>query len=148
MFYINTETNDYPITEADIRAAHPHTSFALPFVPFAPYVLVSGSLQPQHDKLTQKVVEASPVQTADGYVQQWQVQALPDDVAAANQASALAQKTAEVRNNRNTLLLRSDWTQVADAPVDQAAWATYRQALRDVTSQSGFPWTITWPEMP
>lgn len=27
-------------------------------------------------------------------------------------------------------------------------WATYRQALRDVTTQSGFPWTITWPEMP
>ena len=36
-----------------------------------------------------------------------------------------------MRNHRNHLLKESDWTQVADAPVDQQAWATYRQALRD-----------------
>jgi aminoglycoside/choline kinase family phosphotransferase len=36
-----------------------------------------------------------------------------------------------MRNHRNRLLAQSDWTQVADAPVDQQAWATYRQALRD-----------------
>lgn len=39
-------------------------------------------------------------------------------------------------------------TQVADAPVDKAAWATYRQALRDITAQQGFPWNVTWPEQP
>ena len=59
--------------------------------------------------------------------------------------SALA---AEARAQRNTLLAASDWTQVADAPVDQAAWATYRQALRDITSQEGFPEAITWPVAP
>jgi hypothetical protein len=53
-----------------------------------------------------------------------------------------------VRFERNARLNASDWTQVADAPVDQTAWATYRQALRDVTQQSGFPWTITWPTQP
>ena len=36
-----------------------------------------------------------------------------------------------MRNHRNRLLAQSDWTQVVDAPVDQQAWATYRQALRD-----------------
>jgi hypothetical protein len=36
-----------------------------------------------------------------------------------------------MRNHRNRLLAESDWTQVADAPVDRQAWATYRQALRD-----------------
>lgn len=41
-----------------------------------------------------------------------------------------------------------DWTQVADAPVDKAAWATYRQALRDITSQVSFPDSITWPTEP
>ena len=56
--------------------------------------------------------------------------------------------TAQARNKRNTLLTASDWTQVADAPVDQAAWATYRQALRDVPSQAGFPETIDWPTVP
>lgn len=36
-----------------------------------------------------------------------------------------------MRLHRDRLLKESDWTQVADAPVDQQAWATYRQALRD-----------------
>ena len=38
---------------------------------------------------------------------------------------------ARMRYQRNRLLTESDWTQVADAPVDREAWATYRQALRD-----------------
>ena len=63
-----------------------------------------------------------------------------------------AQKDAEqaksVRADRDTKLAECDWTQVSDAPVDKQAWATYRQALRDVTAQSGFPWTITWPDAP
>ena len=49
---------------------------------------------------------------------------------------------------RNQYLAQSDWTQVADAPVDQAVWATYRQALRDVPSQPDFPLTIVWPTEP
>ena len=53
-----------------------------------------------------------------------------------------------MRKQRNEKLKDSDWTQVADAPVDKTAWATYRQALRDITAQSGFPWTITWPDAP
>lgn len=59
-----------------------------------------------------------------------------------------AGQAAQVRADRNAKLTASDWTQVADAPVDKTAWATYRQALRDVTEQSGFPWTITWPTQP
>ena len=42
------------------------------------------------------------------------------------------QKREQVRLWRNAQLARTDWTQVADAPVDAAAWATYRQALRDL----------------
>jgi hypothetical protein len=72
--------------------------------------------------------------------------------AADNEAAYKAAKDTEqaksVRQQRTEKLKNSDWTQVADAPVDQAAWATYRQALRDVTAQSGFPWTIDWPKMP
>jgi hypothetical protein len=67
-------------------------------------------------------------------------------------AEAIAAKDAEqakaVRQQRGEKLKDSDWTQVADAPVDQAAWAAYRQALRDITAQAGFPWTIDWPEQP
>lgn len=57
-------------------------------------------------------------------------------------------KAAQMRQQRDNLLSRSDWTQVADAPVDKAAWATYRQALRDVPSQSGFPYNVVWPTQP
>jgi len=53
-----------------------------------------------------------------------------------------------VIQERNALLVSSDWTQVADAPVDQAAWATYRQELRDITSQETFPNEVTWPVPP
>ncbi len=54
----------------------------------------------------------------------------------------------EARQCRHELLVASDWTQVADAPVDQAAWATYRQALRDIPEQAGFPQDIQWPDPP
>jgi hypothetical protein len=58
------------------------------------------------------------------------------------------QLQAEVRAKRNQLLSASDWTQVADAPVDKAAWATYRQALREIPQQEGFPATVVWPTQP
>lgn len=54
----------------------------------------------------------------------------------------------EIRQKRNALLAGCDWTQVQDAPVDQITWAVYRQALRDVTSQPEFPFSVTWPEPP
>lgn len=50
-----------------------------------------------------------------------------------------------VRNQRNQMLKDTDWTQVADSPVDKPAWALYRQALRDITQQPD-PFSITWPE--
>jgi len=52
------------------------------------------------------------------------------------------------RSQRDRLLAESDWTQVPDAPVDQQAWAEYRQALRDVPDQTGFPTHIDWPTKP
>ena len=47
------------------------------------------------------------------------------------------QKWEQLRLWRNARLVASDWTQVADAPVDKSAWATYRQALRDLPAQGG-----------
>jgi len=52
------------------------------------------------------------------------------------------------RKQRNKLLELSDWTQLDDSPVDKAAWATYRYALRDIPQQAGFPDDITWPTKP
>lgn len=54
----------------------------------------------------------------------------------------------KVRLARDITLQQSDWTQVADAPVDQVAWATYRQALRDIPEQDSFPDNVIWPTPP
>jgi hypothetical protein len=69
------------------------------------------------------------------------------EVAQEQQAEADSQAH-RVRVDRTLRLQASDWTQLADATVDQTAWATYRQALRDVPAQEGFPWNVTWPEIP
>jgi len=59
-----------------------------------------------------------------------------------------ARKWAAVRDERDRLLTASDWTQVADAPVDAQAWADYRQALRDIPQTQDDPDSIVWPETP
>lgn len=55
----------------------------------------------------------------------------------------------EIRKTRDELLASSDWTQLADiSPEIKSKWAPYRQALRDVTSQSTFPASVVWPSAP
>jgi hypothetical protein len=64
------------------------------------------------------------------------------------EAGADDRAAAAVRKERDKKLVETDWTQVADAPVDATAWATYRQALRDIPDQEQFPTTIDWPVEP
>ncbi|WP_119461878.1 tail fiber assembly protein [Rhodospirillaceae bacterium SYSU D60014] len=54
----------------------------------------------------------------------------------------------QIRAKRDHLLRQSDWTQVPDAPVDKEAWATYRQALRDVPQTYDDAALVVWPERP
>jgi hypothetical protein len=67
---------------------------------------------------------------------------------AAYKATKDAEQSASVRTSRNDKLASCDWTQLADSTADKPTWATYRQSLRDVTAQDGFPWNVTWPEAP
>lgn len=53
----------------------------------------------------------------------------------------------EIRKDRNGLLRECDWTQLPDSPVDRAAWAAYRQGLRDITKQAD-PAKVVWPDAP
>ena len=70
--------------------------------------------------------------------------------------SALDNAFASITNNyravvisdRNQRLSESDCTQMPDAKVNKDAWATYRQALRDIPEQEGFPWNVVWPSRP
>lgn len=153
----NGAVTEWPLREYAIQAAHPHTSFPSPISDealtqfgFARFVQVSPST---YDAEFQEPREITPVLNGAVATQAWEI---VEKYTADQKAAYIAQrdaeneitKAAQVRAERNGKLTASDWTQVADAPVDKAAWATYRQALRDVTAQEGFPWTITWPEQP
>lgn len=54
-----------------------------------------------------------------------------------------------IRMERNNMLAATDWTQGKDiSNTVSSAWTSYRQGLRDITSQPGFPLTIVWPKPP
>lgn len=62
------------------------------------------------------------------------------------QADPVAATATQVRAQRDALLAASDYMALADRITDE--WRTYRQALRDVPAQSGFPTNVTWPVEP
>lgn len=153
------------ITDSQFRAEHPNTSF--------PKVLTVEILNDfGYDPILEgpQATTIPPYQYSqrDGVVEingQWFTHYIAGPVfhdytddegvvhtAAEQDAAYRAAKDAEqskaVREDRNRRLAECDWTQLSDAPVDATEWATYRQELRDITSQAGFPWEITWPEQP
>ena len=78
-----------------------------------------------------------------------------ETTAAAQEAAYKVQKDTEqaksVRTSRDALLTECDWVAIRAFETGSsvsAEWATYRQALRDVPDQAGFPWTITYPDKP
>jgi len=72
-----------------------------------------------------------------------------DAMETAYAAGADTRKAVEVRTERNTKLAASDWTQASDVPQSvKDSYALYRQALRDLPTQSGFPNQVVWPESP
>lgn len=57
----------------------------------------------------------------------------------------------KIISNRNLLLEKSDWTQLPNGPLNidqQNQWINYRQQLRDITAQSGYPFNVVWPTPP
>jgi hypothetical protein len=55
----------------------------------------------------------------------------------------------QIRSYRDQLLSQSDWTQLPDVPLaTKALWEPYRQELRDITDQPGYPYDIVWPTPP
>jgi len=138
----------HPITELNFRRLFTSTSFPKFFTADAVeplgYGLYDYSNQPELGRY-QKAVEVAPVRSSAGiWRQSWQAVEMDE----AEKSEVNEQQAVSARSQRNYLLANSDWTQVPDAPVDQTAWATYRQALRDITSQQGFPHDISWPEKP
>ena len=103
---------------------------------------VKVNLFKEHDRATEKLVPCDPY-IEDGWAYIVEVVAKTQEDIDAEAAS----KAAQMRSQRDAALKASDWTQVLDAPVDQAAWAAYRQALRDLPDAEGFP-DVAFPNQP
>lgn len=138
----------FPYTIDDLRRDNPNTSFPEDISEdlLAAYSVypVKSLPAPEYNIATQRIVFSDPVIFNDQWQHGWIVLELSADEIAkrANHAAA------NVRQQRNQLLVESDWTQLPDAPVDTVKWAAYRQALRDVSNQPGFPWDVQWPADP
>lgn len=132
-----------------LRADNPNVSFPTDpteatLAEWGVFTLHAG-VQPVVDH-TKNITEGQP-QLIDGkWTQTW----VTSDATEQEITERLGRQSASVRDSRQVLLSASDWTQLPDAPLTDAkrqAWSTYRQALRDITAQAGFPWNVTWPTM-
>lgn len=97
------------------------------------------------DLKTKKIVLAEVPRLVDGV---WTLVYDVVTMTAQEQADDFMKRSSAAKTERNKRLQESDFSQLADVSVDKAAWATYRQALRDVTAQPDFPYAITYPASP
>ena len=102
------------------------------------------SRTPKPTDYTKNVSEGTPTLVDGSYVQVW-------DEVDATQAEIdikIENKWEEIRLLRDELLLECDWVVLSDSPLkDSTDWLTYRQSLRDITTQSN-PYSIVWPTKP
>lgn len=140
--YHNTLTNELGLTLDEVRQRLPHCSIPDNTASVHDFVAYQTTTPPSLG-WNQRLVEVAPL---DG-VQAWQVAT----VSAEEERSLTNAQQASVRQRRTQLLKDSDWTQLPDVSMNNEqvdAWRSYRQQLRDVTSQLGYPWTINWPDAP
>ena len=136
------------ITESEFRAAFPTTSFpqqlTVELINDLGYdVVLEG---PQAQPTRYQTAFRDGVEEIDG---QWFTKYSVADMDDEARAAKDAEQAKSVRQTRNDKLKDCDWTQCKDIPdAVSASWATYRQALRDLPKQDGFPWDITWPTQP
>jgi len=144
----NQTVEIFPYSIGALRRDNPNTSFpANPsdktLADWNVFPVVEQS-PPEYNPANQNLNQLNPTLVDGEWLQTWQVAAASADEIIERTAA----KEAEVRQQRNELLSACDWTQLPDAPVDRTAWATYRQELRDITAQAGFPWNVQWPVAP
>lgn len=144
---IRLKSNGQVMYESEFRALFPNTSM--------PRQLSEALINDLGGDVVFEGPQAQPTRYQFSYLNgveqingKWFTKWSVTDMDAEAQTALNTTQAEAVRKQRNDKLAACDWTQVEDAPVDKAAWATYRQALRDVTSQAGFPWTVNWPEAP
>lgn len=139
---------DNPVIELNFRQLFSNTSFPDYLTPSIVeahgFGIYDYSPQPEVNRY-EKVIEIKPSRDSAGiWRQTWQIVEMgEDDKETVNNEQAIV-----IRTDRNYRLWESDWTQLADSTANKEVWAAYRQALRDITKQVGFPWIVQWPEKP
>lgn len=138
------------VTDGEFRAAFPSTGFPIQITEqtyneFGYDVVLEG---PQAQPTRYQVGFADGVQQIDGkWFTKYSLADMDDEAKAAKDE----EQAKNVRTQRTEKLRDCDWTQLDDTPMSntqKAGWATYRQALRDVPKQAGFPFDIEWPTQP
>lgn len=119
-------------------------------------VFCSGELYPDGKQFTM-LSEENPTLFESSYtvpLYQWDGEVVIQRTAEAVEAElavAMLPTESQIRAERDKLLTETDWTQVLDAPISaesREAFRLYRQALRDITEQAGFPVAVVWPVAP
>ena len=143
----------YPVSIPDLQKRHPNVSFPKKIdsnLSGFGVVAVTPTEPPEHDPDFSSFLEVAVEQDGDTWKEVWTLD-VPDEAVAARNARIASNKETEARATRTTLLYGSDIDVVrayeAGTPVSDELKA-YRQALRDVPAQSGFPDSITWPTKP
>jgi len=103
--YIQINTLQYPVSQQQIQANYPNTSFPTPFVPPPVYAYVFPSPVPAYDPITQGYREIAPENIAPNWYQRWQVYALTQQQIDANIAAKQVSDLAMVRQQCETLIL-------------------------------------------
>lgn len=138
----------YPYTIGELKSENSNVSFPQILTNdilenFGVYPVESVEIT---DDYTKNIVEGTPLLSGSVYVQTWDI----TDATTEEINIRLEEKWLEVRDMRDSLLSQSDWTQFQDSPISGSNltdWQTYRQSLRDITSQSN-PFDLVWPSKP
>ena len=97
---------------------------------------------PYYNPATQSREEGPAIWSGGIWSQTYVVSDLSDE----DVATKYELKSIEIRDARDRLIAKSDWTQCADiSAAVKAQWVPYRKALRDVPQQTGFPFSVVWP---
>ena len=142
----NQTVEKFPYTIGDLRRDNPNVSFPKHPEPdllaeWGVYPVKTGDIAPTApNEITEQ--SAEPIFQNGGWVLDYTVRDMTAD--------EISHLSDLVRSERNARLSECDWTQLSDAPLTEAekqSWATYRQALRDITDQAEFPFNVQWPNV-
>ena len=142
---INDEIT-YPYSLQQLKENNPNSSFPSEMTEAVmnEYNIFEVRQTPKPNNYTKNIFEGTPILVEGVYYQNWE----QTDASTSEINARIEAKWVEVRENRNQLLQECDWTQLGDIPNEtKTIWQSYRQELRDVTSQSN-PFDIVWPVKP